>query len=86
MMSGAVYILCAATSFLCTVMLLRGFFKTRVRLLLWSSLCFAGLALDNVFLYVDLIVLPDYPLQIWRRLPGFFAITLLLVGLVWDSK
>ena len=85
-MSGAVYILCAATSFLCTVMLLRGYFTTHVRLLLWSGLCFFGLTLDNVFLYVDLIVLPDTPLEVWRRLPGFVAITLLLVGLVWESK
>lgn len=85
-MSGAVYILCAATSFLCTVMLLRGYFTTRVRLLLWSGLCFLGLTLDNVFLYIDLIVLPDYALALWRRMPGFLAISLLMIGLVWESK
>jgi hypothetical protein len=85
-MSGAVYILCAATSFLCAAMLLRGYAKSRVRLLLWSGLCFVGLTLDNVFLYADVILYPDFSLALWRRMPGLIAITLLLFGLVWDSK
>jgi hypothetical protein len=85
-MSGAVYLLCAATSFLCTVMLLRGYRSTHVRLLLWSGLCFLGLTLDNVLLYADLYIVPDYRLDVWRKLPGFIAISLLIVGLVWESK
>lgn len=85
-MSGMVYILCAATSFLCAVLLLRSYWKTRVRLLLWSGLCFVGLTLDNALLYVDLVVLPDVPLGTWRRLPGFVSISLLIFGLVWEEK
>ena len=85
-MPGLVYILCAVTSLACAVLLLRGYWRTGVRLLLWSGLCFVGLALDNVFLYVDIIVIPDTDIRILRRIPGLLALTLLIYGLVWDSK
>jgi hypothetical protein len=85
-MPGLVYILCAVTSLACAVLLLRGYWRTGVRLLLWSGLCFVGLAIDNVFLYVDMIVIPDIDISILRRLPGLVALMLLIYGLVWDSK
>jgi len=85
-MAGLVYLLCAATSLLCAVMLLRSFAKQRVRLLLWSGICFLGLMIDNAMLYVDMIVIPDVDLSMWRKLPGLLALAILLFGLVWDSK
>ncbi len=85
-MSGLVYLLCAATSFLCVVLLFRSYLKTGVRLLLWSALCFAGMTLDNLLLYVDLVILTDMPLGVWRRLPGLVSISLLIFGLVWEEK
>jgi hypothetical protein len=85
-MAGLVYILCAATCLLCAVLLLRGYAKQRVRLLLWSGLCFLGLTGENVLQYVDLITGPDLDLSIWRKLPGLAALVVLLIGLVWDSK
>ena len=85
-MSGLVYILCAATSCLCAVMLLRGYAKTGVRLLFWSGLCFVGLAIDNVLLYTDLVLVPSIDISLWRRVPALAAMLLLVFGLVWDSK
>jgi hypothetical protein len=85
-MTGMVYLLCAGTCLLCAVMLLRGYARTHVRLLLWSGLCFVGLMLDNVMLYVDVVVVPDVSLIIVRKIPGLVGIVLLLFGLVWDSK
>jgi hypothetical protein len=86
-MTGVVYLLCAATSFACAVMLFRGYARTGVRLLFWSGLCFTGLMLDNVMIYVDLILLPtEVSLALWRKVPGLIAISLLIYGLVWDSK
>lgn len=85
-MPGGVYILCAATCLLCTLMLLRGYARSKVRLLFWSGLCFAGLMLDNVALYVDVVIVPDIDLAIWRKMPGLVAVMLLLFGLVWESK
>ena len=85
-MPGLVYILCAVTSLACAVLLLRGYWRTGVRLLLWSGLCFVGLATDNVLLYVDVIIIPHVDMSIFRRLPGLVALMLLIYGLVWDSK
>jgi hypothetical protein len=68
------------------VLLFRGYARTGVRLLFWSGLCFVGLMLDNLILYIDVIVVPDMSLVIWRKAPGLVAIMLLLFGLVWESK
>lgn len=86
MIPGAVYLLCAATCLLCAVMLYRGYRRSRVRLLLWSSLCFAGLMVDNLMLYTDLHIFPEVRLVIWRKLPGLIATMLLLYGLIWESE
>ena len=85
-MSGMVYILCAATSFLCAAMLFRGYRQTGVRLLFWSSICFLGLTIDNVLLYADLVVIPDTSLTLFRRLAALAALLFLVFGLVWDAK
>jgi hypothetical protein len=86
-MTGVVYILCAATSLVCAVMLFRGYARTGVKLLFWSGLCFTGLMLDNVLIYIDLILLPtEISLALWRKIPGLVAICLLIYGLVWDSQ
>jgi hypothetical protein len=84
--SGIVYILCALTSCLCALLLFRGYAKTRVRLLFWSCLCFVGLAVDNVLVYVDVVLIPEVDISDWRRFPALVALVLLNYGLVWDSK
>lgn len=86
MFEGLVFLLCAATCLLCAVMLFRGYSRTHVRLLLWSGLCFVGLMIDNILVYFDLFIVPTMSLVIWRKVPGLIAISLLLFGLVWDSK
>ncbi|MDP9190601.1 MAG: DUF5985 family protein [Acidobacteriota bacterium] len=81
-----VYVLCAATSALCAVLLLRGYAKSRARLLFWSGLCFAGLALNNVLLVVDVRVIPAVDLTLWRTIPALIGISLLVYGLVWETR
>lgn len=85
-MAEAVYLLCAATSVTCAVLLLRGYLRHRTRLLLWSSLCFVGLAANNALLFIDVIVVPDVDLSLWRGLTALTGVTLLLFGLVWESR
>ncbi|WNG32921.1 hypothetical protein F0U61_04300 [Archangium violaceum] len=85
-MADAVFLLCAATSLACAVLLLRGYARNRVPLLLWSSLCFVGLAVNNVLLVVDLMIIPGRDLLLFRNLSGFLALALLVFGLVWDSE
>lgn len=84
-MARTVYILCAATAFLCASLLLRGYLRSRTRLLLWSSLCFVGLTLNNVLLYVDLVLIPAADLQPLRHIIALFSLCLLVYGLIWDG-
>ena len=45
---AAVYVLCFLTSVTCAVLLARSHWRTGARLLLWSALCFAFLAINNL--------------------------------------
>jgi hypothetical protein len=83
-MAEVVYALCALTSLVCAGLLLRSWLATRIRLLLWSLLCFAGLALNNVVLFVDKVVAPETDLSVWRAVPAALGVAILVYGLVWD--
>jgi Family of unknown function (DUF5985) len=85
-MATLVYALCALTSLACAVLLLRGYLTNRVRLLLWAGLCFAGLALNNILLFIDFRVVPEVDLSLWRSLPAVVGVVLLLYGLVWETR
>lgn len=84
-MAEAVYLIGILTSGACTWLLLRGYLRSRVRLLLWSSLAFAGLTLNNVLLYVDLSLLPQTDLSAWRLVPLVVSFSLLCYGLIWEA-
>jgi hypothetical protein len=85
-MPGLVYILCAITSLISAVLLLRAaLLRSGGGLLLWSSLCFFAMALNNALLYVDLVVLPDIDLSIPARVCTVLGIVLLNIGLIWHS-
>lgn len=85
-MAETVYILCGLTSAVCAGLLLQGFFRTRARFLLWSGLCFVGLFLNNVLLFVDIVLLPKVDLSVWRSVAALAGLALLLYGLVWDAE
>ena len=85
-MATFVYGLCALTSLLCALLLARGYRDTRARLLLWSSLCFAGLALNNIVLFIDMRVVPSMDLSAWRSLPALAGLVILIYGLIWDAS
>ena len=85
-MAELVYVLCAITSLACAVLLGRAYRRSKQRLLLWSTLCFVGLFLNNVLTFIDLIVLPVQPDLHWiRSATGFVAVALLAIGLVWEG-
>lgn len=86
-MAEAVYVLCALTSIVCAVLLFRGYRANRTRLLFWASLAFLFLAVDNVVLYVDLVILPPLPDLYWYRTGCAVAgMLLLLYGLIWETR
>ena len=84
-MAEFVYTLSALTSAACAFLLLRAYARTHVRLLFWSGLAFVGLALNNILLYVDLLMLPQTDLSVWRLLPTVVGVSLLCYGLIWES-
>jgi len=84
-MSELVYFLCAITAALCAFLLLRAYFTTRTRLMLWGGLTFTGLTLNNIALILDVVVFPEMDLQPVRAAFAFVSILPLLFGLVWES-
>ena len=85
-MAELVYFLCAVMSLACTIMLLRAYRRAPSHLLLWSSLCFVGLAATNAILFVDLVLLPDVDFRgpLLRSIISAASGSLLLFGLIWE--
>ena len=83
-MSEAVYILGAFVSLACSVLLYRGYWRSRQALLFWSSLCFLGLSLSNILVFADLILLPNVNLYHWRLATAAGAMLALIFGLIWE--
>ena len=80
-----VYSLCFATSALCAFLLGRSYRRTRSRMLLWSSLCFALLAVVNFVVILDLLVYPNLDLRTLRLWLSLLAVAVLLFGFIWDE-
>ena len=85
MMQQVAYGIGVGTSILCAVLLVRSYVAQRTPLLLWSSLCFGGLALNNVLLFADLFLIPDMSLELLRSATALVSLTLMLIGLIWEE-
>lgn len=85
MMPTIIYVLCALTSMLCSGLLVRDYRRVRLRLLLWLSLGFAGLALNNVLLVADLVIFPGTDLSVWRSGAALAGLLVLIGGLIWEA-
>lgn len=85
-MPGLVYLLCAGTSLMCAILLLRGYRKTHVKLLLWSGVCFAGLSVENLILYCDRFVILDTDLSLLPHLVALTSRCVLLSALIWNVR
>ena len=85
-MAEAVYVACALTSLLCAGLMLRSWLESRSSLLLWCLVCFVGLALNTVLLFVDKVVITDQDLSLLRGLPAAVGVAALLGGLIWETR
>lgn len=85
-MGAAVYILGMLTSASCAFLLWRGYQRGKKKLLAWSSLCFAGFAITNLLVFVDLVLFPEKDLYVCRLATVAVSLALLLYGMIWESS
>lgn len=84
---AAVYAMCLVASTACALLLIRSYVQSRTTLLLWSALCFVLLALNNLLVVIDLLVLPAMvDLRPLRQLASLAAISVLIYGFIWESE
>lgn len=85
-MESTIYVLCFLTALVCGVLLLRGWYRGRVRLLLWCALFFLTLAVENAILFVDIVVVPAVDLSPLRNGVALAGVGVFLFGLAWDTN
>ena len=83
-MEMIVYLLCAGASLVCAFLLVRGYRKNPTQLLLWSAVCFAGLALNNILLCIDFSLGDSVDLTLLRHASALCSVGALLYGLIWE--
>lgn len=84
-MATLIYSLCALTSAVCAILLLRSYFRSRYRLLLWAGLCFSGMTLNNLLMVADKIFYPHEYMLSLRLVIALISVFLLLYGLIFDE-
>ncbi len=87
MTPAVVYGLCLAASLLCAGLLTRAWIEARSRLLLWTAVSFGLLSLNNLLLFVDLVLLPTQ-IQLWwpRQIALAAAIGVLVYASIWEVE
>ena len=85
-MVEATYVLNTVVCLICTIFLVRAWTASRSRLLLLSAICFLMLTLNNVIIFVDVLVGPDVDLGILRAASALAGFSVLLFGLIWESR
>ena len=80
-----IYFLCLLASAVCAALLVRGYRRSRTKLLLYSALCFVFLALNNLLLAIDLLVFPtSIDLTAMRLVAALAGLLTLLYGFIWE--
>jgi uncharacterized protein DUF5985 len=82
----ALYSLALLTSLACAVLLVRGYRRRPYPFLLWSAACFAFLTLNNMILVIDLVLLPNVDLRLWRLLAALAGVACMLYGFIWEAE
>jgi len=78
--------LAVVTSCACMLLLFRAYAATGARLLLWSALCFVFFSVNNVLLFLDLIVFPDIDFRPYRLACALVGLLFLLYGFIWEAE
>jgi hypothetical protein len=82
-----VYALCFFTSAAVMLLLLRSYKRSGSRLVLWSGLAFVAIALNHLFLFVDLVLLPEsIDLRPLRDVCALAGVGMLIYSFVWKGN
>jgi len=79
-------LLAILTCLSCTGLLFREYRRRRIRLLLWSALCFVGLTINNLLLFADAVSEPTVDLRLYRLLAALAGMLFLLYGFIGDRE
>ncbi len=83
-LATTLYLLCLLTSVACARLLARSYRRYRTRILMWSAVCFALLAANNLLMVIDVLMLPEIDLSLARTCCALAAVTTLLYGFIWE--
>ena len=83
-LAPSVYLLCLISSAFCAWLLARRYVRSQTRLLLWAAVCFSLLALNNLLVVLDLIVITSVDLSLPRLFASLLGILILLYGFIWE--
>lgn len=79
------YVLCMVTAGVGAALLVRAWMRTRSRLLLWTAASFLLLALNNLLLVLDMLVVRAVDLWPLRAISFDAAMLVLLCGFIWEA-
>lgn len=86
-LSGLVYLLCFLTSAICACLLVRQYRHAPSPILVWSAVCFVLLALSNLIVVIDQVLLgPTTSLRPVRLILTLAAVAVLLFGFIWEAE
>ena len=81
------FLLAIVTSLACTILLFRGYLQTSLRILMWSALCFVCLTVNNLLLFIDLVLLPQgIDLRAFRHGTALVGMLFLIYGFIHESE
>lgn len=81
-----VYLLCFLTASLCAGLLVRQHRAAPSPVLLWSASCFVFLALSNLLVVVDRVILIEISFRTERLALTLLAVSVLLFGFIWKAE
>jgi hypothetical protein len=85
MIPTLVYTISLVTSLVCAFLLARSYWDSGTRLVLWTCACFVLLAFNNLLVVIDILVLRDVNLLPLRHLASLAAVSVLIVGFIWEA-
>jgi hypothetical protein len=85
-LAPTIYLLCLLFSAVCAGLLIRSYTRNRTALLLWSAACFVLLAVNNLMVVLDMILVPSIDFSVVRQLSALAAVAVLLFGFIWELE